>query len=77
MPSFFFIKFKNSLTKNTPMKGVILIIISTCFVYFGIMTQIKIFKKHHPNADLLIKFLQILGIQQDTSAKGNINNGYN
>ena len=59
------------------MKGIILIIISTFFVCFGIMTQIKMFKKHHPNAELLTEFLQILCIQQDTSAIGNIDYGKN
>ena len=55
------------------MEGITLVIISTFFVGFGIITQIKMFKKHHPNAELLTKFLHVLCIQQDTSAIGNIN----
>ena len=59
------------------MEGVILIIISTFLVCFGIMAQIKMFKNHHPKAELLTEFLHILCIQQDTAAIGNINDGKN
>ena len=59
------------------MKSVILIIISTFFVCFGIITHIKMFKKHHANAELLTEFLHIMCIQQESSATGNINNGKN
>ncbi len=55
------------------MEAVIFIILSAFFVCLGIMTQIKIFKKHHPNAELLTEFLHKLCIQQDTSAIGNKN----
>ena len=57
------------------MEGVIFLIISTSFVCLGIMIQTKILNKRHPNAELLIEFMKILDIQQDTSAIRDINNG--
>ena len=61
------------------MKGIIIISISLLLVCIGIMIQTKRFKKHNPNAELLAKYLQILGFDQHeiTSASGNINNGKN
>jgi hypothetical protein len=59
------------------MKGIIFIIISLCFVCIGIIIQTKILKKHHPNAELLIKLLHLLGTHNHTTATGNINNEKN
>jgi hypothetical protein len=59
------------------MKEFIFIIISIFFVGLGIMIQTRMLKKHHPNAELLIKFLQILDIHQHSSALGNKGNGKN
>ncbi len=50
------------------MNGIIFTIISVFFVSLVILLQTKRLKRNHPAGELLIKFLQILGIQMSTSA---------
>ena len=59
------------------MKGIIFIIISICLVFIGMMIQIKSLKKRHPNAELLIGLMHILGFKQPTYSEENISNGKN
>jgi hypothetical protein len=57
------------------MKDIILIIISIGLVCLGILIQIRMLNKHHPNAELLIRILRGLGIHMDASTKWDNSNG--